>query len=107
MKWEGEDKPTGSFRGNAQYSDSRQAVLLTLDVRQEEGEKAIKCIVTEEALLDASRTTGGATDEATVMELFEHYEDNIKAQIDRKFKAGEFEEDGSILIRNPDDLTRE
>ena len=76
-------------------------------MRDSKGERAINCLVTEEALLDASHTVGGATDEAKVLKLFRQYKASIHAAVDRKLKVVAFEDHGStIVIRNPKDLTR-
>ncbi len=95
-------KPTGTFRDDARWQGDMMAVEFTLDVRDDERDHAIRCLVARKALEDAAQIhRSGPLEGAEALKLFERFKKKIESVVVRKLKLGHFE-DGSIIIRGVD-----
>ena len=88
------DKPTGNFLDDARWNYERLTADFTLRLIVDREQRLITCRVSLEALDDREKSRG----EIDPMKLFKRYYGEVKAAVDRKVKAGQYEADGSILV---------
>jgi len=91
-------EPSIRFRRKAGWNHDLSTVDFAADVLDAEGRKPVVCRVTREALEDRLQLAG----EFEPLDLFARLKSEIHAVAGGKMMAGEFEPDGSVLVRSQD-----
>lgn len=91
-------EPSIRFRRQAGWNHDLSTVDFAADVLDAEGRKPVVCRVAREALEDRLQSPG----EFEPLDLFERFKSEIHAVAGGKIMAGEFEPDGSVLVRSQD-----